>query len=129
MKRKGLAIGEIIITLAILSVAASIVAQTAAWAIQERQAIEARERAFLIAENIAEMARAQPWNELNPKWAAELTLPAEVIERWPKSTIAVSVETDHGLKRVRISVRLDSDHVRMSKPALLTVWIPEVGAP
>lgn len=129
MKRKGLAIGEIIVTLAVLSVAAGILAQTAAWAIQERQAIETRDMAFLLVENIAEMARATPWNELDSHWAADLKLPEEIIGRWAKSTMTVSVEPDHGMKRVQISIRLDSDHVRMSQSATLTVWVPQKVAP
>jgi hypothetical protein len=101
-------------------VAATIAAQTAIWCVQERISLDDRDRARMLAENVLEAARAQP--DLSEDWARNVKLPEDVLARWPKSTLKVAVETEHGLVRVNVEVSLNGETTAMPRPVALSAW-------
>jgi len=79
--RGGFTIAEIMATLGILGVALALVAEVGLLALRERARAADRQSAQELAANVLESARALPWEELTPDWAAGRRLPAVYAER------------------------------------------------
>jgi prepilin-type N-terminal cleavage/methylation domain-containing protein len=73
--RRGFTIAEVMVAIAILAVALTLAAQVAVQSLQERALATARQEAQELAADALESARARPWAELTPQWAAEQRIP------------------------------------------------------
>lgn len=107
MSRRGMTILETVVAIACLGIAATLVTQLAAWSLNERARADTRLAAMEWAANILEKARAMPWAELTPEWAAKQTLPADLAERMFNPTTSVVITSEPnvtGLKRVAVNV-------------------------
>ncbi len=107
-RRSAFTIAEMLIALGLLLVVMMLVAQTAGWSAAERSQAATRLAALEAADNVLEAARATPWAELTPAWAAKQTLPADRILLPAGTALAVSVEPAEKLgeiKRVTVAVR------------------------
>ena len=105
--RRGFTMAECGIALAVLAAVGVVVAQLATTSLAERLRSEARLEATETAANVLEAARARPWDELTPQWAAEQKLPAHLAERWLAGSLTVRVEPEPQrpyLKRVTVDV-------------------------
>src|SRR5207302_10660659 len=59
------------------------------------------------AANVLEVARARPWADLTPEWAAGQRLPEDLTDRLPDALLAVRVEPEPDRPRVkRVTVEL-----------------------
>jgi hypothetical protein len=106
--RAAFTVMEVVVSLACLLMAATLVAQVAAWSLSERFQADTRLGTMEWAANVLENARAKPWAELTPAWAAEQKLPEQLAERMLQPVVTVSVEPEPGrprLKRVSVAVR------------------------
>ena len=89
--RAGFTVAETVIALAVLAGAAALTAEMVTRALADRSRLEARAEAVDAAVNVLEAARARPWDQLTPEWAAALAVP-ESLSRWPDSRLTVTVE-------------------------------------
>jgi prepilin-type N-terminal cleavage/methylation domain-containing protein len=106
--RRGMTIMESLVALTILGIAAVVAAQLATWTLAERARTLARQAATDAAADVMESARARPWNDLTPEWAAARRLPQHLTARMPDGTLAVRVEPEPNrphVKRVTVTVQ------------------------
>ena len=123
--RRGFSLVEAVVALAVLAIAAVLVAEFATWSLAERGRTDARLEALTAATNVLEEARAKPWDELTPEWAAARKLPAPVAARWSdcKLTVKVVAEADRPrVKRVTAEVAW-TDPKRALAPVALTALL------
>jgi prepilin-type N-terminal cleavage/methylation domain-containing protein len=109
--RRGFTLAESMIALAILGVVLLLLAQVAYLVLMERLRSGARQDALEAAANVLEAARACPWDELTPAWAARQRLPESVAGRL-RGRIEVRVEPEPSrphTKRVTAEVRWSID--------------------
>src|SRR5205085_2553481 len=93
--------------LGVLATAAALSAQLATTTLLERSRAVERLTALEAAANVLEAARARPWADLTPTWAAGQRLPDFVLERLSGVTLTVRVEPEPDrprLKRVTVEV-------------------------
>jgi hypothetical protein len=105
--RAGFTILEVSVATGALVVGMLLVAQTAIWSLAERGRTAARREALEVATNVLETARALPWRDLTPEWAAAQRLPGDLAERLAdgKLTVRVTPEaTRPATKRVAVEV-------------------------
>ena len=90
--RRGFLMMEVAVTLGIFGIALILTAQLATFAIAEQTAAHERLAAIEFADNVLETARAKPWSELTPEWAASQKLPEDWADRVqnPSSSYASS---------------------------------------
>ena len=114
---------EVAISLAMLLVIGTMVAELATWMISERSLTDARLEAAEIAANELEQARAIAWEGLTPEWAASQKLPAYVRDRWPDLRLTVRVEPEPNrprVKRVTVELKWAESHRAMWPATTLT---------
>jgi len=121
MKRRAFLITEMLITLGVLVVAAGLVAQIATWSIQQKHALEVRQQTTLLASNVLEEARLVPMEDLTPSWGQAQSLSAEMLARWPQSTLTVSITPAGPLKKVSVTLSLKGVDT-VNRPVTLTAW-------
>jgi hypothetical protein len=98
---------EAVAALGVLSVAMVIVAQLSTQALAERVRTDEHLVAVESAANVLEAARARPWADLTPEWAAEQRLPEDLTDQLPDARLAVRVEPEPERPRVkRVTVEL-----------------------
>src|SRR2546421_4359682 len=78
VSRAGMTLVEVTVTLAIVGILAVIVSQCIVWSLQERARLASHQAALELADNLLEMARAQPWERLDQSWADAQAIPAEM---------------------------------------------------
>jgi hypothetical protein len=106
-QRAGFTVLETVAALGILAVVAVLVAQLGFWSLAERARAEEQFAAVESTANVLEAARARPWAELTPEWAAAQRLPEDVAIRMEDGVLTVRVEPEPDRPRVkRISVEL-----------------------
>jgi prepilin-type N-terminal cleavage/methylation domain-containing protein len=98
--RAGFTIGEVLVALAVLAAAATLSAEALTRTAAERSRLDARLEAVDAAANALEAARARPWDDLTPEWAAAQAAPAS-LARWPDSKLTVRVEPEPDRPRVK----------------------------
>jgi prepilin-type N-terminal cleavage/methylation domain-containing protein len=106
--RRGFTITETMVALGILGVVLLLLAQLAILVLRERQRSEAHQDALEAAANVLEAARACPWDDLTPAWAARQRLPEPVAGRLPDGRLEVRVEPEQSrphTRRVTVEVR------------------------
>jgi len=106
--RSSFTILETVIALGIFAIALILAAQLGTQALAERQRIEQRLAAMEMADNILESARARPWADLTPEWAAAQRLPQDLADRLWESKFSVRVEDERErprIKRVTVDLR------------------------
>ncbi len=109
--RRGFTIVEITVALGILSVGILLVAQMALWSLHERRRQALREEALEAAANVLEAARAGPWEQLTPEWAAAQRLPASLTAELREAKLNVRVEPEESLPAARrVSVEITWRH-------------------
>jgi type II secretory pathway pseudopilin PulG len=125
-KSKRLAVGftilEITLALGVLLVAMMLVAQVGFESMRGRARNAARHQAEELAANMLEAARACPWEDLTPEWAAAQRLPASGAESLVNGQLAVRVtlEADRPhLKRVTVTVSWTQDGGKPARPVEL----------
>jgi hypothetical protein len=104
--RPGFTIAETMVTLGLLAVALTLVAQVGAQTLRERERVVAGLVAREQAINVLETARAQPWEKLDAGWAEKQRLPEAYARKGWK--LQVRVEPEAGrvrVKRVSVEVR------------------------
>jgi hypothetical protein len=99
-RRPGFTIGEVLIALAVLAATATLSAEAILRTAAERSRFDARLEAADAAANALEAARARPWDDLTPEWAAAQPVPA-ALARWPDSKLTVRVEPEPDRPRVK----------------------------
>ena len=110
-RRSGFTIMETVIALGMLSLAMVLVAQLGTWTLAERKRADERFAAIEGAANVLEAARARPWAELTPEWAAEQRLTDDLADRLRKAVLTVRVEPEPDRPRVkRVTVQLEWTH-------------------
>ena len=105
--RPGFTLLETLIALGILATATVLVAQLGALALAERTRADDRLLATEAAANVLEAARARPWADLTPEWAAAQRLSDDLTDRLPEAilTVRVGPEPDRpGVKRVSVEL-------------------------
>ncbi len=105
--RGGFTILEVSVATGALVVGMLLVAQAAIWSLAERGRTAARREALEAAANVLEAARALPWRDLTPEWAALQRLPDDLSERLAdgKLTVRVTPEASRpATKRVAVEV-------------------------
>jgi hypothetical protein len=133
--RTGFTVVETVVALGCLLMAATLLVQLATWSLTERARGDTRLAAMEWAANVLETARAKPWSELTPEWAATQRLPDHLAERMlqPTAVVAVIPEKDHPrLKRVSVTVRWFIAEGAKAPPVELTTLFaerPKAGAP
>lgn len=101
-KRTGFSIAEMLVALLVLAAVLVVVAQVVLWSVRMRARQAARLSALEAAENVLERARAAPWSQLTPAWAAAQRLPAPEGGPLPEGTrLIVRVEPDPAAPRLR----------------------------
>lgn len=106
-RRPGFTIAEAMIALAVMIGVAALVGEHAVGSVAERQRTEARMEALEIANNVLELARATPWEQLDAKWAEARMLPEDAARRWNNARMTVRVETEAEMDRVkRVTVEI-----------------------
>ena len=121
--RRAFTMTEVAISLAMLLVIGTMVAELATWMISERSLTDARLEAAEIAANELEQARAIAWEGLTPEWAASQKLPAHVRDRWPDLRLTVRVEPEPDrprVKRVTVELKWAESHRAMWPATTLT---------
>ena len=111
---RGFTIVECVAALAMLAMAMVLVAQIGVWCLEEQTRGAARQAAQELAANFLESARACPWEELGPEWAAKQKLP-EVFDR-------------QGWK-LTVQVNRDVSRPRTKKVSAKVDWSPDQGPP
>src|SRR5262249_21589961 len=105
--RPGFTLLETLIALGILATATVLVAQLGALALAERTRADDRLLAVEAAANILEAARARPWADLTPDWAAAQRLSDDLTDRLPEALLTVRVEPESdrpGVKRLTVEL-------------------------
>jgi len=124
--RSGFTVMESVVSLCCLIMAASLVTQIAVWSLNERFRADTRLAAMEWAANVLENARAKPWTELTPVWAAEQKLPEPLADRMLHPIATVRVEPEPGqpqLKRVSVTVRWEiADGAKAPPVELMTLF-------
>jgi hypothetical protein len=103
--------------LAVLTAAAVLAVQIATWSLVERGRSLERLAATDAAANVLEAARARPWADLTPEWAASQKLPEYVQQRLHDGMLSVRVAAEPDrphVKRVTVEIKWD---VQPSIPA------------
>jgi prepilin-type N-terminal cleavage/methylation domain-containing protein len=115
--RRAFTIMEIVAALAILASAMVLVAQLGTWTLAERLRGREQQAALELAANVLESARARPWHELTPAWAASQRLPPSQTERHWRLSVQVAPEPERPLtKRVTVEVQIHYEHGQMPPP-------------
>jgi Tfp pilus assembly protein PilV len=110
-RRSGFTIMETAIALGMLSLAMVLVAQLGTWTLAERARAEERLAAIEGVANVLEAARARPWSELKPEWAADQRLTEDLADRLHEAALTVRVEPEPDRPRVkRVTVQLGWTH-------------------
>ena len=90
---------EVVVGMAVASVALVLAAQLATWSLADRARTRDRQIAEELAVNVLEEARGCPWEQLTPSWAAAREIPAQLKERgW---ILKVDVAARHDLSTLR----------------------------
>lgn len=124
-RRRGFTLAEMVIALAVLAATGSLAAAALTQLLADRSRLDARVEAVEAAANALEEARARPWDQLTPEWAAARPTPP-VLARWTGSKLTVKVEPEPGRPRVRrvtAEVTWDRGQSDPWKPVTLTTLI------
>jgi prepilin-type N-terminal cleavage/methylation domain-containing protein len=106
--RRGFTLAETMVALAVLGVVLLLVAQLGSLVLTERLRSAGRQDALEAADNVLEAARACPWDDLTPAWAARQRLPESLAGRLPHGQLEVRVEPEASrphTRRVTVEVR------------------------
>ena len=120
--RRGFTIAETMVALGILGAVLLLLAQLAVVVLRERQRSAARQDALETAANVLEAARACPWDDLTPAWAARQRLPEPVAGRLRNGRLEVRVEPEASrphTRRVTVEVRWSLADDRPAPPVRL----------
>lgn len=125
-QRAGFTVMESVVGLACLVMAATLVAQMAAWSLIERGRADTRLAAMEWAATVLEKARGVPWSKLTPEWADQQKLPPTIADRMLRPAASVQVLPELGLpgiKRVAVSVRWEISEGAAAPPVeLMTLF-------
>ncbi len=122
-RRRGFTILESALALAMLTMASVLVAELTTWALAERARADTRLAAIEWADNVLESARAQPWNDLTPAWAATQKLPEDLAFRMLEPVVTVTVEPEAErplLKRVTVTVKWNQAFKAPAPPVVMS---------
>jgi hypothetical protein len=109
--RPGYTVMEVLIALGMLAVATVLVAQVGTLSLMERARVDERTAAIEETANVLETARARPWSDLTPEWAAGQRLPESLAKRLRDADLTVKVEPEPGRARVkRVTAELRWKH-------------------
>jgi hypothetical protein len=115
---------EISVALVLFAAAMSLTVRTLGWVTAEQRATERRQCAALEAANTLERLAARPWDALTAEALDAETLSEAAKRSLPEGALrATVVETDHGLKRVRVEVRWRGRSGEPEAPIRLTAWM------
>jgi hypothetical protein len=90
-----------------------LVAEVGLRSLAERRRSSTRQDAVECVANVLESARALPWEDLNPEWAAGQQLPEELGQRLPGGKLTVLVEPEAARPRTkRVTVELSWERTR-----------------
>jgi hypothetical protein len=90
-----------VVALGTLALAMVLVAEVSLQSLGERRRSSTRQDAVECAANVLESARALPWEELTPEWAAGQRLPEHLGQRLPGGKLTVRVEPEAGRPHTR----------------------------
>lgn len=125
MTRRGFTVGEVLIALALLAAAGALAATALTGLLADRSRLDARLEAVEAATNALEEARARPWDDLTPAWAAARPTPP-VLTRWAGAKLTLTVEPEPGrprVKRVTALVTWDRPDAEPWPPLSLTALV------
>jgi prepilin-type N-terminal cleavage/methylation domain-containing protein len=107
-QRRGFTAIELGVAMTLLAVALVLVAQLGLTSLRERGRSDARYRAIEAAANVLESARARPWADLTPDWAAAQQLSDGLRDALRDGKLLVQVTPEASLpqtKRVVVEVQ------------------------
>jgi hypothetical protein len=120
--RRGFTTAEAVVALGILGMLSLLLAQVACQIVNERRHNLARQTALEAAANVLETARACPWNDLTPAWAARQRLPESLARTLRDGRVAVHVEPEVGhklVRRITVEVTWRQDNGKPAAPVQL----------
>ncbi len=120
--RSGFTTAEAMVTLGILAVVALLLAQVACQVLMERRRNLARQTALEAAANVLEAARACPWDDLTPAWAARQRLPKSLPQALREARLDVRVEPERGrphTRRITVAISWQQDSNKPAPPVQL----------
>lgn len=118
--RCGFTITEMLIAISLLGIALTLVAQVGLWALRDRGRASEHQAMLEFAANVLEAARARPFADLTPAWAAGQRLPEEYAERGWRLAVRVEPEKDRPhLRRVTVTVQLETPGQTPPRPIAL----------
>lgn len=120
--RGGFTLLETMVALGVLGVVVLLVAQLGYLLLVERQRRDARQEALETAANVLEAARACPWEDLTPAWAARQRLSESAARRLHDGRLEVRVEPEASrphARRVTVEVRWSLGDDRPARPVRL----------
>ena len=105
--RSGFTVMETVVALGVMTIAMMLVAQLGYWSLRQRVRTAARQVAIELAANTLESARARPWEDLTPEWAASQRIPQDLDDELTEGELLVRVEPEasqHLTQRVTVEV-------------------------
>lgn len=123
--RRGLTMTEMIVTIALTSVAMAGGVKIMAVASRECSAVDCRRLASLEAGNILEQVMARPWDEMAPGQLANLALSDACGQTLPDARLRVAVDpepTDANARRITVEIDWQTAAARRAVPVRLVAW-------
>jgi hypothetical protein len=124
-RRSGLSMTEMVVTVAITTVAMVGGVQIMSAANRQCQAVECRRLAGLEAGNVMEQIMARPWAQLAPGQAAVCELSHACRELLPDAKLRLQVAaeaTDPAVRRITVEIDWQATPIHRSDPVRLVAW-------
>jgi Tfp pilus assembly protein PilV len=124
-RRDGLSMTEMVVTVAITTVAMVGGVQIMSLASRQCRMVEDRRLACLEAGNIMEQIMARPWEEITPGDVSAFELSEACRQTLPDARLRVEIEaeaTDPGARRITIEIDWQANALRRGEPVRLVAW-------
>lgn len=108
-RRRAFLMADMLAALGLMAFVLILVAQVVVWSLAERARFVARHAALEWANNVLELARAEPYESLGPNWARRVQPPEEPHPFPAELAVAVQVDESPGIKRVTVEIRWPSN--------------------
>lgn len=122
--RHGFTLLELSVAGFLLAAAMIVTLQTLGWIVQERRAVERRERARQEVANVMEHLAAQDWDLITPSAVAAVALAPDAQKALPSAELELMVETDESeAKKLSIALRWRNHAGEFESPVIVTTWL------
>ncbi len=125
--RRGLGIVELLMAAILLSTMFLIAAPVLRIAMVTSRQNDRQTEALTTAANILEEITLQPWDEITPESAGNISLPDAIAQQLPEAELQVLVEPEGDAKRIRVQLSWQGTNDKRSAPVGLTTWVYPTG--